>query len=80
MGGQPFCLCTEMHSPSKYFNNIGSICTDSMRHGNGLYALLLLTRPAKSSAAQISAEKTCSMESGLLAYSPLSMGRVFGAD
>ena len=41
-----------MHSPRVYFNNIGSICTDSMRHGNGLSALLLLTRAAKSSAAK----------------------------
>ena len=32
-----------MHSPRVYFNNIGSICTDSLRHGNGLSALLLLT-------------------------------------
>ena len=53
-----------MHSPRVYFNNIGSICTDSLRHGNGLSALLL-TRAAKSSAAKISAAKTRSMESGL---------------
>ena len=46
-----------MHTPrvGLYFNNIGSICTDSLRHGNGLSALLLLTRAAK----------TRSMESGL---------------
>ena len=50
-----------MHSTHVYFNNIGSICTDGLRHGNGLSALLLLTRAAKSSAA-----KTRSMESGLL--------------
>ena len=48
---------TEMHSPRLYFNNIGPICTDSLRHGNGLSALLLLTRAAKSSAAKISAAK-----------------------
>ena len=44
-----------MHSPRVYFNNTGSICTDSLRHGNGLSALLLVTRAAKSSAAKISA-------------------------
>ena len=54
-----------MHSPRVYFNNIGSICTDSMRHGNGLSALLLLTRAAKSSAAKSSAAKTRSMVSRL---------------
>ena len=48
-----------------YFNNIGSICTDSLPHGNGLSALLLLTRAAKSSAAKSSASKTRSMESPL---------------
>ena len=47
-----------MHSPRVYFNNIGSICTDSLRHGNGLSALLLLTRAAKSSAAKSSAAKS----------------------
>ena len=52
-----------MQSPRVYFNNIGSICTDSLRHGNGLSALLLLTRAAKSSAAKGSASKTRSMES-----------------
>ena len=52
-----------MQSPRVYFNNIGSICTDSLRHGNGLSALLLLTRAAKSSAAKSSASKTRSMES-----------------
>ena len=78
-----------MHSPRVYFDNIGSICTDSLRHGNGLSALLLLTRAAKSSAA-----KTRSMESGLYTkrflsacrrvkrleiaiLNPLSMERVF---
>ena len=55
-----------MHSPRVYFNNIGSICTDSLRHGNGLSALLLLTRAAKSSAAKSSASKTRSMESRAL--------------
>ena len=54
-----------MHSPRVYFNNMGSICTDSLRHGNGLSALLLLTRAAKSSAAKSSASKTRSMESRL---------------
>ena len=54
-----------MQSPRVYFNNIGSICTDSLRHGNGLSALLLLTRAAKSSAAKSSASKTRSMESRL---------------
>ena len=54
-----------MHSPRVYFNNIGSLCTDSLRHGNGLSALLLLTRAAKTSAAKSSAAKTRSMESGL---------------
>ena len=40
-----------MQSPRRvYFNNIGSICTDSLRHGNGLSALLLLTRAAKKVA------------------------------
>ena len=52
-----------MQSPRVYFNNIGSICTDSLRHGNGLSALLLQTRAAKSSAAKSSASKTRSMES-----------------
>ena len=56
-----------MHSPRVYFNNIGYICTDSLRHGNGLSALLLLTRAAKSSAAKSSASKTRSMESRLYA-------------
>ena len=56
-----------MQSPRVYFNNIGSICTDSLRHGNGLSALLLLTRAAKSSAAKSSASKTRSMESRLKA-------------
>ena len=37
----------------------------SLRHGNGLSALLLLTRAAKSSAAKSSASKTRSMESRL---------------
>ena len=37
-----------MHSPRVCFNSIGLICTDSLRHGNGLSALLLLTRAAKS--------------------------------
>ena len=54
-----------MQSPRVYFNNIGSICTDSLRHGNGLSALLLLSRAAKSSAAKSSASKTRSMESRL---------------
>ena len=54
-----------MHSPRVYFNNIGSIRTDSLRHGNGLSALLLLTRAANSSAAKSSASKTRSMESRL---------------
>ena len=54
-----------MQSPRVYFNNIGSICTDSLGHGNGLSALLLLTRAAKSSAAKSSASKTRSMESRL---------------
>ena len=54
-----------MQSPRVYFNNIGSICTDSLRRGNGLSALLLLTRAAKSSAAKSSASKTRSMESRL---------------
>ena len=56
-----------IHSRRVYFNNIGSICTDSLRHGNGLSALLLLTRAAKSSAAKSSAAKTRSMESRLYA-------------
>ena len=54
-----------MQIPRVYFNNIGSICTDSLRHGNGLSALLLLTRAAKSRAAKSSASKTRSMESRL---------------
>ena len=54
----------QIAAPRVYFNNIGSICTDSLRHGNGLSALLLLTRAAKSnvSAAKSSASKTRSME------------------
>ena len=39
-----------MQSPRVYFNNIGSICTYSLRHGNGLSALLVLTRAAKKVA------------------------------
>ena len=54
-----------MHRPRAYVNNIGSICTDSLRHGNGLSAVLLLTRAAKSNAAKSSAAKTRSMESRL---------------
>ena len=54
-----------MQSPRVYFNNIGSICTDGLRHGNGLSALILLTRATKSSAAKSSASKTRSMESRL---------------
>ena len=54
-----------MQSPRVYFNNIGSICTDSLRRGNGLSTLLLLTRAAKSSATKNSASKTRSMESRL---------------
>ena len=57
-----------MQSPRVYCNNIGSICTDSLRHGNGLSALLLLTRAAKSSAAKSSASKTRSMESRLYSH------------
>ena len=62
-----------MHSTRVYFNNIGSICTDSLRRGNGLSALILLTRAAKSSAAKSSAAKssaakTRSMKSRLKAY------------
>ena len=56
-----------MHSTRVYFNNIGFICTDSLHHGNGLSALLLLTRAAKSSASKSSAAKTRSMESRLKA-------------
>ena len=54
-----------MHSPRVYFNNVGSLCTESLRHGNGLSALILLTHAAKSSAEKSSATKTRSMESGL---------------
>ena len=61
-----------MQSPRVYFNNIGSMCTDSLRHGNGLSALLLLTRAEKSSAAKSSASKTRSMESRLYTYLSLS--------
>ena len=57
-----------MQSSRVYFNNIGSICTDSLHHGNGLSALLLLTRAAKSSADKSSASKTRSMESRLYGY------------
>ena len=57
-------------------HNIGSICTDSLRHGNGLSALLLLTRAAKSSAAKSSAAKTRFMESG---FKPPFHGACFGA-
>ena len=53
-----------MHSPRVYFNNIGPICTDSVLHGNGLSVLLLLTRAAKSSAAQIRAEKHAPWKAG----------------
>ena len=59
-----------MHSTRVYFNNIGSICTDSLRQGNGLSALQLLTRAAKSSAAKSSAAKTRSMESRLVVSVP----------
>ena len=62
VGDYPFY---SMQTPRVYFNNIGSICTDSLRHGNGLSAPLLLTRAAKSSAAKSSASKTRSMESRL---------------
>ena len=62
-----------MHSPRVYFNNIGSICTDILRHGNGLSALLLLTRAAKSSAAKSSGSKTCSMESRLKASNEMKV-------
>ena len=51
-----------MQSPRVYFNNIGSICTDRLRHGNGLSALLLLTRAAKSSAAKSKSWWVCSAE------------------
>ena len=64
-----------MQSPRVYFNNIESICTDSLRHGNGLSALLLLTRAAKSSAAKSSASKTRSMESRL--KPDTSVGTIF---
>ena len=43
-------------------------CIDSLRHGNGLSALLLLTRAAKSSAAKSSVAKTRSIESGLYPF------------
>ena len=33
-----------MHSPRVYFSDIGPICADSLRHGNGLYALLVSTK------------------------------------
>ena len=54
-----------MHSPRAYCNNIGSICTDSLRHGNGLSALLLLTRAAKSSAAKKRAKAHCHVRNTL---------------
>ena len=52
-----------MHSPrvGLYFNNIGPTCTDSLRRGNGLSALLLLTRAPKSSAAKNQRGKTRSI-------------------
>ena len=53
-----------MHRPRVYFNNIGSICTDSLRHGNGLAALLLLTRAAQSSAAKSIAAKHAPWKAG----------------
>ena len=65
-----------MHSPREYFNNIGSICTDSLRHGNGLSALVLLTRAAKSSAAKINAAKTRSLESRLKVVFRVSGGHL----
>ena len=44
------CLPSQKtQSPRVYFNNIG--CTDSLRHGNGLSALLLLTRAGRASAS-----------------------------
>ena len=52
-----------MHCPREYFDYIGPICIDSLRNGNGLSALL--TRAAKKRAAESSATKTRSMESGL---------------
>ena len=64
-----------MHSTRIYFNNIGSVCTDSQRHGNGLSALLLLTRAAKSSAAKSSAAKTRSMESRLYKNGKSEIGK-----
>ena len=53
-----------MHSPRVYFNNIGSICTDSLRHGNGLSALLLLTRAAKSRAEKAAPLKHAPWKAG----------------
>ena len=54
------------------------MCTDSLHHGNGLSALPLLTRAAKSSAAKSSAAKTRSMESRLLTrYLFLVFNRMF---
>ena len=43
-GRYPFYLCTQMHSPRVYFNNIGPVCTDSLRNGNGLSALQKVAR------------------------------------
>ena len=68
-----------MHSPGVYSNNIRSICTDGLRHGNGLSALLLLARAAKSSAAKSSATKTRSMESGLYAKTEFMCGMTCNA-
>ena len=45
-----------MHNMCVYFNNIGSLCTDILRNGNGLFALLL-SRAAKRSAAKRSRAK-----------------------
>ena len=56
VGGYPI---NSMHSTRVYFNSIGSILPDILRHGNGLSALLLLTLAAK----------TRSMESRLKAAS-----------
>ena len=50
------------------------IRTDSLRHGNGLSALLLLTRAAKSSAAKSSAAKTRSTEIGLKGITAVIVG------
>ena len=62
-----------MQSPRIYFNNIGSICTDSLRHGNGLSALLLLTRAAKVARLKAARLKHAPWKAGLMPLADSSL-------